>query len=78
LRIRPPYNKYLRWELESFPLPGPWNAALMPGLVRTASLRLFPAVESLARGHGHAGVLDGWGSDIELIRAFAVAAASDS
>jgi hypothetical protein len=69
-RLRP-YNKYLRWELESFPLPDPWTDALMPDQVGTASLRLFPAVETLARRRGHADVLDGWGSDIELIHAFA-------
>ncbi|MGX6606131.1 nucleotidyltransferase domain-containing protein [Micromonosporaceae bacterium Da 78-11] len=71
-RLRP-YNKYLRWELENFPLPGQWTAALMPDEVRTASLRLFPAVESLARRNGHADVLESWGNDIELIRTFAEA-----
>jgi predicted nucleotidyltransferase len=75
-RLRP-YNKYLLWELESFPLPGHWNTALMPDRVRTASLRLFPAVETLARCNGHAEVFEGWGRDIELIRAFADAAAAD-
>ncbi|GAA1768087.1 nucleotidyltransferase domain-containing protein [Luedemannella helvata] len=72
-RLRP-YNKYLRWELENFPLPDPWSVVLMPDQVRLAPLCLFPAVESLARRRGHADVLDGWGSDIELIRAFAGAA----
>jgi predicted nucleotidyltransferase len=71
-RLRP-YNKYLQWELENYPLPESWTDALMPARVATASLRLFPAVEALARRHGHADVLDGWGSDIELIRAFAAA-----
>jgi predicted nucleotidyltransferase len=75
-RLRP-YNKYLRWELETFPLPGRWNAALMPDRVGTASLRLFPAVETLARSHGHADVLEGWESDIELINAFADGDAPD-
>ena len=69
-RLRP-YNKYLRWELENFPLPDPWNAELMPDRVRTASLRLFPAVEALARRHGHGEEIDSWGSDIDLIRGFA-------
>jgi len=72
-RLRP-YNKYLRWELENFPLPGDWNTELLPDRVRTASLRLFPAVEELARRTGHGEVLDGWGSDVELIHAFARAA----
>lgn len=69
-RLRP-YNKYLRWELETFPLPGRWNTVLLPDRVRPAALRLFPEVETLARRHGHADVFEGWGSDIELIRAFA-------
>nr|WP_296071293.1 nucleotidyltransferase domain-containing protein [uncultured Actinoplanes sp.] len=69
-RLRP-YNKYLRWELEHFPLPGPWATALLPDRVRTASLRLFPAVEALARRRGHADVVDAWGSDVGLIRSFA-------
>lgn len=75
-RLRP-YNKYLRWELENFPLPDSWNTALMPDRVGAAALRLFPAVENLARQHGHADVLDSWGSDIELIRTFADAVAPD-
>lgn len=74
-RLRP-YNKYLRWELENFPLPGRWNTELMPHHVHKASLRLFPAVEELARCTGHGDVLEGWGSDIELINAFADADAA--
>jgi predicted nucleotidyltransferase len=69
-RLRP-YNKYLQWELEHFPLPGDWNAALTPARVFAQASGLFPAVEALARHHGHADVLDAWGSDLELIRAFA-------
>jgi hypothetical protein len=66
-RLRP-YNKYLQWELENFPLPEHWNTALMPARVCARSLGLFAAVEALARHQGHADVLDAWGSDIELIR----------
>jgi predicted nucleotidyltransferase len=69
-RIRP-YNKYLRWELATFPLPAPWTEALRPDRVRTAALRLFPAVETLARRRGHGDILEDWGSDIGLIRAVA-------
>ncbi len=43
----------------------------MPDHVHNASLRLFPAVEELARCTGHGDVLEGWGSDIELIYTFA-------
>ncbi|MGI5175768.1 nucleotidyltransferase domain-containing protein [Dactylosporangium sp. CA-152071] len=69
-RLRP-YNKYLHWELTNFPLPAFWNTALAPGRVATHALGLFPAVDTLARQHGHGDVLDAWGSDIELIRTFA-------
>jgi predicted nucleotidyltransferase len=69
-RLRP-YNKYLQWELENFPLPDYWSTALMPARVSASSLPLFAAVEALARHHGHADVLDAWGTDIELIRTFA-------
>ncbi|MEV6488241.1 nucleotidyltransferase domain-containing protein [Actinoplanes sp. NPDC051633] len=69
-RLRP-YNKYLRWELETFPLPGDWTRALMPARLADAWLDLFPAVEALARERGHSDVLDSWGTDIDLIRAAA-------
>jgi hypothetical protein len=69
-RLRP-YNKYLRWELETFPLPGDWTAALMPARIAAGHLDLFPRVEVLARDRGHADVLDSWGTDIDLIRAHA-------
>jgi hypothetical protein len=71
-RLRP-YNKYLQWELENFPLPESRNTMLMPARVPTSALRLFNQVEALARRHGHANVLDAWGVDIELIRNFAEA-----
>ncbi|MET7393319.1 nucleotidyltransferase domain-containing protein [Dactylosporangium sp. NPDC005572] len=68
-RLRP-YNKYLQWELDTFPLPGGWTAALRPGAVAGAGVGLFADVEGLARERGHGDVLDGWGSDIGLIRTF--------
>ncbi|WP_238016103.1 nucleotidyltransferase domain-containing protein [Dactylosporangium sp. AC04546] len=74
-RLRP-YNKYLQWELDSFPLPGGWNAALRPGAVAGAAISLFGDVEGLARERGHGDVLDGWGTDIDLIRAFRMAETS--
>jgi predicted nucleotidyltransferase len=66
-RLRP-YNKYLEWELEHFPLPGDWNTTLAPGRVLADGFGSFPAVEALARSRGHGDVLDAWGSDLELIR----------
>lgn len=76
-RLRP-YNKYLSWELDGFPLPEPWNSALRPARAVARSLALFPTVETLARRRGHDDVLDGWGNDIELIRASAKKAESES
>jgi hypothetical protein len=67
-RLRP-YNKYLRWELTTFPLPGDWNDALLPDRILADPFGLFRAVEALARERGHTDVLDGWADDLRLIRA---------
>jgi hypothetical protein len=75
-RVRP-YNKYLEWELERFPLPGEaWSAErLLPALQRivaTAELgeqqRLFRDVEQLARERGQGAVIDGWEPDVPWLR----------
>ncbi|MEV7625648.1 nucleotidyltransferase domain-containing protein [Actinoplanes sp. NPDC089786] len=63
-RLRP-YNKYLSWELEKFPLGDPWNA--LPERASTHPASLFPDVERLARTQGHADLLDSWGDDLSLI-----------
>jgi predicted nucleotidyltransferase len=73
-----PYNKYLEWELERYPLPIPgWDLASVQARI-TALLgspspadgaRLaFAAVEDTARSFGHSEVLDGWGDDLRLMR----------
>ncbi len=64
-RLRP-YNKYLAWELATYPLPPFWNEALAD--VAHRPVELFPAVEELARREGHGDVLDEWGGDLDLIR----------
>ncbi|MBU2665104.1 nucleotidyltransferase domain-containing protein [Actinoplanes bogorensis] len=69
-RVRP-YNKYLGWELTTYPLPGVWNELLAVDNIAHHPVELFPAVEHLARANGHGDLLDGWGTDIELIRAAA-------
>jgi len=75
-RVRP-FNKYLRWELESFPLGDElWSAgALLPRLeaiVATGALAtqasLFRDVEALARRHGLGYVVDSWRRDVALLR----------
>jgi hypothetical protein len=75
-RVRP-FNKYLRWELEAFPLGDEaWSAdALLPRLeaiVSTGALgkqqSLFRDVEALAREHGLGGVVDSWEPDVARLR----------
>ncbi|GIF20072.1 hypothetical protein BJ973_002022 [Actinoplanes tereljensis] len=65
-RLRP-YNKYLDWELATYPLSPFWTAELQPAKVAGGALRLFPAVAELARERGHGDVLDAWGFDLALI-----------
>jgi predicted nucleotidyltransferase len=64
-RLRP-YNKYLRWELDTYPLGEPWTA--LPERVAEDPAGLFADVERLAREQGLADVLDEWGDDLELVR----------
>ncbi|WP_149831243.1 hypothetical protein [Streptomyces tailanensis] len=76
LHHRPsPYNKYLEWELERFPLPGWHTTTLLDSLGRItatgdtdAQRRLFVQVEAAAREAGHGPVLDAWGEDLPLMR----------
>ncbi|MFF0751898.1 hypothetical protein [Streptomyces sp. NPDC004267] len=70
-----PYNKYLVWELERFPLPGWESDALLGTVARITATgevasqqRLFAWVEAAARAAGHAAVLDAWGEDLLLMR----------
>jgi hypothetical protein len=75
-RVRP-FNKYLRWDLETYPLGDAlWGAdALLPRLetfVSTGALReqqtLFRDVEALARKHGLGEVVDSWEPDVARLR----------
>lgn len=74
-RVRP-FNKFLRWELERFPLSGePWRAeALLPRLMAMKAgeigeqQALFRDTERLAREHGLGAVVDGWEPDLDLLR----------
>jgi hypothetical protein len=76
-RVRP-YNKYLGWELDRYPLDDPRWAAdrLLPVLRRILAdgdqdtqRALFTEIERTAREAGHDAVLDSWGADLELLRA---------
>lgn len=70
-----PYNKYLEWELERFPLPGWETEPLLDKIGRIAGRgdvdlqrSLFAQVEDVARKAGHAPTLDAWGADLLLMR----------
>lgn len=70
-----PYNRYLEWELERFPLPDWETAALLKSLgavAATGSLdrqrELFAEVDGRARAAGFGDDLDSWGEDLALLR----------
>lgn len=76
-RVRRPFNKFLCWELEEFPLGGAsWSAQnLLPRLqeiTATGSLteqqRLFQDAEHLARDRQLGDVVDGWEPDVQWLR----------
>jgi hypothetical protein len=70
-----PYNKYLKWELTRYPLPG-WDTGMLLEAVDRISgtgdvplqRRLFARVEAAARRAGHGAVLDAWSEDLDLMR----------
>jgi hypothetical protein len=65
-RVRP-YNKYLRWELDTYPLPAPWTADhLIPALTGRPSL-LFAELEPVVRANGFGDVIDAW-ADLDVVR----------
>lgn len=72
-----PYNKYLQWELERYPLPGDaWSAdRLLPTLDRIVETgdvaeqqRLFRDVEHFARERDLGDVIDAWEPDVSFLR----------
>jgi hypothetical protein len=65
-RIRP-YNKFLRWELDTHPLPAPWTADYLIKALTGQPSTLFPRLERLAREKGFGDVLDEW-DDLDLLR----------
>lgn len=66
-RLRP-YNKYLCWELETYPLGEPWDAATLPARLADDPAGLLPDIEELARARGHGDVLEAWGDELDLLR----------
>lgn len=65
-RIRP-YNKFLRWELDTHPLPAPWTADYLIKSLTEQPSALFPELERVARAKGFGDVLDAW-DDLDLLR----------
>ncbi|MFD3498115.1 hypothetical protein ACFWWT_35505 [Streptomyces sp. NPDC058676] len=70
-----PYNKYLQWELDRFPLPGWDTGVLLDAAGRVSQTgdastqrHLFTQVEAVARRAGHGMVVDAWGEDLHLMR----------
>lgn len=74
-RVRP-YNKYLAWELQTFPLEeNRWSAgSLLERIAKIVSSgdllqqrTLFRSMEKLAREHDLGAVVDGWEADFPLL-----------
>lgn len=65
-RVRP-YNKYLRWELDTYPLPMPWSADHLIAALAERPSTLFPDLEIVARAKGFGDVLDAW-DELDLAR----------
>jgi len=72
-RVRP-FNKYLRWELETFPLRG-WDANEVLGLLDAAlgggadaQRALLRAVEPHVRAGGFGDVIDEWEPHVTFLR----------
>jgi hypothetical protein len=70
-RIRP-YNKWLEWELAHHPLPVEVDLDRLERIARTGDLAdqrtLFLETETLARKLGHSATIDGWESDLAVLR----------
>ena len=58
-RVRP-YNKYLRWELETHPLPAPWTAGFLIPALLDRPPALAGQVMALARAEGFGDLIDEW------------------
>lgn len=65
-RVRP-YNKYLRWELDTHPLPAPWTADYLIEALTDRPSTLFGQLEPVVRVKGFGDVLDAW-DDLDLVR----------
>jgi len=75
-RVRP-FNRFLAWELERFPLPEPWlgHDRFVPRLekiLRKGSLKdqaaMFRDVEAFARSHDLGDTIDSWEPDVPWLQ----------
>ncbi|MDP9794830.1 putative nucleotidyltransferase [Catenuloplanes nepalensis] len=64
-RVRP-YNKFLRWELDTHPLPAPWTADHLIATLTERPSALLPELERAVRAKGFSDVIDEW--DLSLLR----------
>lgn len=69
-RLRP-YNKYLDWELRTYPLGDPWQPDTLARRLVAHVAGLWVDLEPIARDRGHGAIIDDWGDELELIRAAA-------
>lgn len=65
-RLRP-YNKYLRWELTTYPLGGVWTADALLSRLGVEPAAFFPDLAALARARGYGDILDSWGDELSLL-----------
>ena len=73
-RVRP-FNKWLRWEVENYPLDEPWRESLLTRIEAVLSIgelaaqrSIFHDVEALARTRGLQNVVESWGPDVAFLR----------
>lgn len=63
----PQQAKYLRWELDIYPLPAPWTADYLITALTERPSMLFHDLEIVARAKGFSDVLDAW-DELDLVR----------
>ncbi len=65
-RLRP-YNKYLRWELETYPLGAPWTANALVDRLGLEPAAYFTELVALARERGYGDIVDAWGDELRIL-----------
>jgi hypothetical protein len=65
-RLRP-YNKYLRWELDTYPLGAPWTADALLARLGVQPAAFFAELVALARARGYGDIVDAWGGELDVV-----------